>query len=196
MVLPSGFTSRIASIETADGVVDEADGFVPDGMAVSVFDAEIPAVGRLDPDLLDALRRTATDAEADGVGLRVNSGWRSPEYQKQLLDDAVVEHGSQEEAARWVATVETSAHVPGDAVDIGPVAPLLLIPYFVAVTVDTMGWRRIFTEMGHDLRLRRLLGVRFATEAGDTAKADRAMAPIAALSRGEATRSRVSGLSP
>jgi zinc D-Ala-D-Ala carboxypeptidase len=103
-----------------DGVVDEADGFVPDGVAVSVFDEEIPAVGRLDPDLLDAVRRTATDAEADGVGLRVNSGWRSPEYQQQLLQDAVVEHGSQEEAARWVATAETSAHVSGDAVDIGP----------------------------------------------------------------------------
>jgi len=102
-----------------DGVVDEADGFIPDGVAVSVFDDEIPAVGRLDPNLLDALRRTATDAEADGVGLRVNSGWRSPEYQWQLLQDAVVEYGSQEEAARWVATAETSAHVSGDAVDIG-----------------------------------------------------------------------------
>ena len=103
-----------------DGVVDEADGFIPDGVAVSVFDEEIPAVGKLDPDLLDALRRAATDAEAEGVGLRVNSGWRSPEYQQQLLQDAVVEHGSQEEAARWVSTAETSAHVSGDAVDIGP----------------------------------------------------------------------------
>lgn len=103
-----------------DGVVDEADGFIPDGAAVAVFDDEVPAVGRLDPDLLDALHRTATDAAADGVELRVNSGWRSPEYQQQMLQDAVVEYGSQEEAARWVATVETSAHVSGDAVDIGP----------------------------------------------------------------------------
>ena len=82
----------------------EADGVIPDGVAVSVFDDEIPAFGRLDPDLLDALRRAATDAEADSVGLRVNSGWRSPEYQQQLLQDAVVEYGSQEEASRWVAT--------------------------------------------------------------------------------------------
>jgi hypothetical protein len=103
-----------------DGVVDEADGVVPDAVAVSVFDEEMPAVGRLDPDLLGALRRAATDAGADGVGLRVNSGWRSPEYQQQLLLDAVAEHGSQEEAARWVSTPETSAHVSGDAVDIGP----------------------------------------------------------------------------
>jgi zinc D-Ala-D-Ala carboxypeptidase len=103
-----------------DGVVDEADGVIPDGARVSVFDEEIPAVGRLDPDLLDALRRAATDAGADGLGLRVNSGWRSPEYQQQLLLDAVAEHGSQEEAERWVSTPETSAHVSGDAVDIGP----------------------------------------------------------------------------
>jgi hypothetical protein len=104
-----------------DGVVDAADGFVADGVAVSVFDEEIPAVGRLDPDLLNALRRTATDAGADGVGLEVNSGWRSPEYQQRLWQDAVVEHGSQAEAARWVSTPETSAHVSGDAVDLGPV---------------------------------------------------------------------------
>jgi hypothetical protein len=103
-----------------DGVVDGADGFVPDGAVVSVFDEEIPAVGRLDRNLLDALRRAATDAGADGLGLRVNSGWRSPEYQQRLLLDAVAEHGSQDEAERWVATPETSAHVSGDAVDVGP----------------------------------------------------------------------------
>jgi hypothetical protein len=107
-------------IVVPDGVVDEADGFIPDGVAVSVFDEDIPAVSELDPDLLGALRRAATDAGADGLGLRVNSGWRSPEYQQQLLLDAVAEHGSQEEAERWVSTPETSAHVSGDAVDIGP----------------------------------------------------------------------------
>jgi uncharacterized membrane protein YbhN (UPF0104 family) len=48
---------------------------------------------------------------------------------------------------------------------IGPIAPVILVPYFVAVSIDTIGWRRIFAEMGHHLRLRRLLGVRFATEA-------------------------------
>jgi zinc D-Ala-D-Ala carboxypeptidase len=107
-------------IAVPDGVVDEADGVVPDGAWVSVSDEDVPAVGRLDPDLLAALRRAASDARADGVGLRVNSGWRSPEYQQQLLRDAVAEYGSPAEAARWVSTVETSAHVSGDAVDIGP----------------------------------------------------------------------------
>jgi hypothetical protein len=101
-------------------VASEADGVIPEGTTVSVFDEELPAVGKLDPDLLGALRRAATDADADGVGLRLNSGWRSPEYQRLLFFEAVVEHGSKEEAARWVATPETSAHVSGEAVDIGP----------------------------------------------------------------------------
>ncbi len=87
---------------------------------MTVFDDEIPAVANLDPDLLGALRQAATDAAGDGVEFFVNSGWRSPEYQEQLLHEAVSEYGSEEEAARWVATADTSAHVSGDAVDIGP----------------------------------------------------------------------------
>ena len=100
------------------GALGEADGVVPDG--VSVFDDEIPAVANLDPDLLGALRRAAADAADDGVELHVDSGWRSPEYQEQLLREAVSKYGSEAEAARWVATADTSAHVSGDAVDIGP----------------------------------------------------------------------------
>jgi zinc D-Ala-D-Ala carboxypeptidase len=100
------------------GALGEADGAVPDG--ATVFDDEIPGVANLDPDLLGALRQAATDAADDGVEFFVDSGWRSPEYQNQLLREAVSEYGSEEEAARWVATAETSAHVSGDAVDIGP----------------------------------------------------------------------------
>ena len=102
------------------GVIDEEDGAVPDG--TTVFDTDVPAVTRLDPALLAALRRAAADAEDDGVqAFRVNSGRRSEDYQKQLLDEAVDQYGSAEEAAKWVATPETSAHVSGDAVDIaGP----------------------------------------------------------------------------
>ena len=95
----------------------KAHGAVPD--AVTVFDDEIPAVANLDPDLLRALRRAATDAAADGVEFFVNGGWRSPEYQNQLLREAVSQYGSEEEAARWVATPETSPHVSGNAIDVG-----------------------------------------------------------------------------
>jgi len=101
------------------GALGEADGAVPDG--TTVFDDEVPGVANLDPALLGALRRAATDAADDGVEFFVDSGWRSPEYQRQLLREAVSEYGSEEEAARWVATAKTSAHVSGDAVDIRPV---------------------------------------------------------------------------
>jgi len=100
------------------GALGEADGAVPDG--TTVFDDETAGVANLDPDLLGPLRQAATDAADYGVELFVNSGWRSPEYQEQLLHEAASEYGSQEEAARWVASPHTSAHVAGDAVDIGP----------------------------------------------------------------------------
>lgn len=100
------------------GALGEADGAVPDG--TTVFDDEIPGVANLDPALLGALRQAATDAADDEVEFFVDSGWRSLEYQEQLLHEAVLKYGSEEEAARWVATAETSAHVSGDAVDIGP----------------------------------------------------------------------------
>ncbi|MDG4861067.1 M15 family metallopeptidase [Streptomyces sp. T-3] len=96
----------------------EAAGAVPDG--VTVFDDEIAAVANLDPKLLGALRQAATDAADDRVKFVVNSGWRSREYQEKLLREAVSKYGSQKEAARWVATPDTSPHVSGDAIDIGP----------------------------------------------------------------------------
>jgi zinc D-Ala-D-Ala carboxypeptidase len=94
----------------------EAGGALPDH--TTVFDDELPGIANLDRDLRGALRRVA----ADGVEFVVDSGWRSPEYQEQLLQEAIAEYGSEREAARWVATPETSAHVSGDAVDIGPSA--------------------------------------------------------------------------
>jgi len=100
------------------GALGEADGAVPDG--TTVFDDEVPGLAKLDSDLLGALRRAAADAAGDGVEFYVDSGWRSPEYQQQLLREAVSEYGSKAEAARWVATAKTSAHVSGDAVDVGP----------------------------------------------------------------------------
>ncbi|KAA0961782.1 M15 family metallopeptidase [Microbacterium sp. ANT_H45B] len=100
------------SLTDADGVIREED-------AVSVFD-EVPAVTNLDPALLAAVRTAASAAELDGVRMQVNSGWRSAAYQQVLRQDAVVEYGSEEEAARWVAPPENSEHVSGDAVDLGP----------------------------------------------------------------------------
>jgi D-alanyl-D-alanine carboxypeptidase len=98
----------------------EAGGAVPDG--TTVFDDQVPGVAKLDPGLLGALRAAATDAAGDGTELQVDSGWRSRDYQMRLLRAAISKYGSEEEASRWVATPNTSAHVSGDAVDIGPAA--------------------------------------------------------------------------
>jgi len=85
----------------------------------TAFDATTPEILNLDDDLRAALRSAAVDAAADGVTVVVNSGWRSAAEQEQLLRQAVDDHGSWREAARWVATPETSPHVSGDAVDLG-----------------------------------------------------------------------------
>ncbi|TQM85591.1 D-alanyl-D-alanine carboxypeptidase-like protein [Saccharothrix saharensis] len=103
-----------------DAADRRAQGAVPEPL--TVFDDEAAAVVNLRPDLLDALRRAATDAAADGVEFFVNGGWRAPDYQERLFREAVAEYGSEMVAARWVATPDTSAHVSGDAVDIGPAA--------------------------------------------------------------------------
>jgi hypothetical protein len=117
-------SSPTVAVEARHGkdrhALGQAGGAVPDG--ATVFDDELPGVANLDADLLGALRRAATDAAHDGVELIVDSGWRSPAYQAQLLREAVSKYGSEQEAARWVATPNTSAHVSGQAVDIGPSA--------------------------------------------------------------------------
>jgi hypothetical protein len=101
---------RTASPDIDDGVV---------AAGVTVF-ADVPAVVNLDARLLRALRRAAADADRDGVAFIVNSGWRSASYQRHLLREAVGKYGSREAAARWVASAETSSHVAGHAVDVGP----------------------------------------------------------------------------
>lgn len=109
--------SGSSSAVSFGGTPTRRDGVVPDG--ITVFDDRFPGVANLDPALLDALRRAATDARRDGVDFYVNSGWRSTAYQDQLLRQAVARYGSQAEAARWVATSDISPHVAGQAVDLG-----------------------------------------------------------------------------
>lgn len=112
-LLPAASSTDARALTAPDVVYgDVAD-------SVTVFDDDVPAVTMLDEDLLAALRRAATDAAAEQITFYVTSGWRSPAFQGQLLREAVVTYGSADEAARWVATAETSPHVDGDAVDIG-----------------------------------------------------------------------------
>lgn len=95
-----------------------ADGSVPDH--TTIFDDGVPGIANLDPALRDAVRRAAVDAARDGVSFVVDSGWRSSAYQEHLRAEAIAKYGSAEEAARWVASPTTSAHVSGEAVDLGP----------------------------------------------------------------------------
>ena len=50
----------------------------------------------------------------------MTSGWRSKTYQRHLLDEAVDRYGTLDRARRFVATPDTSRHVLGQAIDIGP----------------------------------------------------------------------------
>jgi zinc D-Ala-D-Ala carboxypeptidase len=84
------------------------------------FDLSSPAVNRLDPALLDAIEQAAYSAAADGITIGLNSGWRSPEFQQRLFDDAVAQYGSADIAGQYVASPQVSKHVIGKAVDVGP----------------------------------------------------------------------------
>ena len=159
-------------------------------MRVTVFDDEIPAVVNLKPDLLGALRRAATDAADDGVEILLNGGWRSPEYQAQLLREAISKYGSEAAAARWVATPETSAHVRGEAVDIGPVDAAAWLsehgagyglcqiyrnePWHYELRPDAIkhGCPPMYADPAHDPRLRGKATSRRATAAGPQAVQD------------------------
>lgn len=112
--------SAVAAAAPGDGSGDTAGGWVPDGQELSPFDLADPAVNRLDPDLLHAIERAARGAKADGVTLGLTSGWRSPEFQQQLFNEAVVQYGSAAVASQYVASPQTSKHVIGEAVDVGP----------------------------------------------------------------------------
>lgn len=87
--------------------------------ASSPFDVADPTVGRLDPALLSAVQRATSAAAAEGITMTITSGWRSPEFQQQLLDDAIHTYGSYDAARRYVQTPQHSKHVTGQAVDIG-----------------------------------------------------------------------------
>ncbi len=97
------------------------DGSLADGQVLTLFDVQNPAVGRLDPRLLTAVQNAANAATADGITMTITSGWRSPDFQQHLLDDAVQTYGSFDAARQYVQTPAMSKHVIGQAVDVGGV---------------------------------------------------------------------------
>ncbi|SDO69325.1 D-alanyl-D-alanine carboxypeptidase [Microbacterium testaceum StLB037] len=97
----------------------EADGMIPAEAPLTVSDDRHPAMTGLDGDLREALRSAQAAAAPEGVVFDVTSGWRSEEYQRWLLGDAIRTYGSEALAREYVASPEDSSHVTGRAVDIG-----------------------------------------------------------------------------
>ena len=83
-----------------DPPTDPGDGSLSGDGVLTPFDVQDPAVGRLDPTLLSAIQNAATAAAADGITMTITSGWRSPEFQQRLLDDAVKTYGQPRRSAQ------------------------------------------------------------------------------------------------
>ncbi|WP_082156365.1 M15 family metallopeptidase [Cellulomonas sp. A375-1] len=131
-----GAVGPVPADQTDDGVVGECpeqndegcdgdagqdtvqDGTDDDAHVEAVSDALV-ATG-LDPTLARRLARAQAAAEADGVVLTLTSGKRTAEEQEGLVAAAIKRYGSKREASRWVLPPESSAHVQGLAVDVGP----------------------------------------------------------------------------
>jgi zinc D-Ala-D-Ala carboxypeptidase len=109
-------------MDIGPAATDTVGGWLPDGVTLSPFDVSNPIVGWLDPALLTAIQNASKKAEAEGVDIRINSGWRSKGFQQRLFDDGVRIYGSVDAARKFVAAPDASMHVQGRAVDIAPVA--------------------------------------------------------------------------
>ncbi|MEI2775906.1 MAG: M15 family metallopeptidase [Tetrasphaera sp.] len=72
--------------------------------------------------MVRAITRARSAASPNGITIDIVSGKRTAATQQQLFDKAVIKYGSPQEASRWVLSPDKSAHVTGEAVDIGPYA--------------------------------------------------------------------------
>ena len=113
-------TAPPAPLTIGPGATDTYGGWIPDDQTLSPFDVSNPAVGQLDPVLLNAVQEATRAAAAQGVQLRINSGWRSIGFQQRLFDDAVRTYGSVDIARQFVASPDVSKHGVGQAVDVAP----------------------------------------------------------------------------
>jgi hypothetical protein len=77
--------------------------------------------GMADP-FQQALARMLQDAPAD-VKLGITSGYRSPEVQQRLWEEALAKYGNEAEARKWVAPPGKSQHNHGNAADLKFMSP-------------------------------------------------------------------------
>jgi D-alanyl-D-alanine carboxypeptidase len=114
-----GVVAVASAFVLAPAAAADSEGALADGQVLTAFDTQNSAIGRLEPQLLAAIQHATTAAAAEGVPITINSGWRSPDFQQRLLDQAVQTYGSVALARQYVQTPEQSKHVTGQAVDVG-----------------------------------------------------------------------------
>jgi len=77
------------------------------------------SVSGLRPEFAAALQGIFAAAPEDIRGMvQITSGYRSPEVQARLYQEALARYGSEREARRWVAPPGRSRHNHGDAADL------------------------------------------------------------------------------
>lgn len=87
---------------------------------LSALTAALRGNARIEGANADFLRQMNQFIAAAPAGyLTVNSGYRSPERQAQLYQQALAKYGSEREARRWVAPPGRSQHNHGNAMDLG-----------------------------------------------------------------------------
>lgn len=82
------------------------------------------SISHLDPGFQGSLAAMFSGAPEDiRPHLRVTSGFRSPDVQQKLWNDALAKYGSESAARKWVAPPGRSKHNHGQAVDLKYLAP-------------------------------------------------------------------------
>ncbi|MGW0161823.1 M15 family metallopeptidase [Mycobacterium sp. NPDC003323] len=112
-------TAALMAVAALTAPVAQAEPADQTARPLTAFDVADPTIGNLAPALLTAVQNATTAAAAEGVTVTITSGWRTPEFQRQLLEDAILTYGSFEAARQYVQLPEHSRHVVGEAVDIG-----------------------------------------------------------------------------
>lgn len=126
---------RIANAEALTGqerqqqtqTTPEGDGdFIKQSSPVNLqkYSLKDPShVQGLDKSFQDSLGKFMNAAEESGHSIKLYSGYRSPERQKELFRNAVMKYGSPEAARKWVAPPGRSRHNQGIAADLKYLTP-------------------------------------------------------------------------
>lgn len=109
--------ARVPTVEP-----ETVSGVVPEWALTELVDCTEPGV-RARLEIAEAWKVLCADATREKVTLTARIGWRSPEEQAELFDEAVALYGA-EEARRRIAAADangcSSAHCAGTAIDIVP----------------------------------------------------------------------------